>query len=1166
MDLTKIGKSTWNSSYTPYDRPNSSSQDANSSETAELIESFRQDAKQLSTSKSVENFLHATRAKHLRKYVGLDHDSSTPSLHPMRQTGYESSLSQSADLPGGWTSGSNGHEGSPLPHRKKKSMTNNLPLINPKTNTIQFKNSHKSMQHILPTVSKTLDFTAVKEHPPTRSDIKVIEQEFDERIREICNADETNLEALDRGHFYQPYKDMILAIRNKNLSKYNIQYDQLINEPWLELLIKCECLTSACDDVTDKVIGMLNVLSLEIGSILRKVKHTYKQSFQELTSSWEILRSIYKSTDFELKNKSNVVVNLEKEIQIKENQIKKYFENELKIQEDNFELERQSLKDTIKSQNVKIDQLSDTLHTLNSLLKNMQSTVHGTSSAFGMDHIDDIKDKCRKLEYENFDLNQRVIKTDKLEFDLKQTMDALKIKELDYKNSLEEIMNLNNQIKRRDEGITVLIDKDLQKTAEIEKLQQQLKCKEADLEETLLKDISTSVLCVRCKKNLDDISNIRESSIENELNSNPNHKLKCEAYRLLLPNIKGRHPERSVSWLRRCLRSILLSKIKEDVNILAIHGEITRFPQYVYAWFERPNDRLRGVELTKQLILCDDDRWALYYGTRALSRDNDPECMVMWSLLDEFFQEDGIQFISLCLSVLLSISGREIWEQYGTCAMMNQNITTAMKASKLNESDGLDSKGLENTMNNNQRGADKVNRYIWVHVNIAKEATKLILHRAMESHIAEVLEAIDAFTVIPFHDEDDNSVLPSDWGVATENTNPTIDLEEIKDPQTASKSLLSPSRRPPGNKQPTHINLYLWLRLMLKQLKAEQVQRRAAVKLMFETASIGALTPSLPNGYTSPTSKNDTNKPIKKQEDGKNNKDNHVEFPQFQSICRALFPRISTTDIASLYATCYFYSSYHFHNQEYIASHQSNNKSQAATTPHKRRVTAEVFLEVVDMKGLFSKYMNFVALPLFSHYNLFNDEFIHYKKVLNEKQQEEYIERQAIQSLFQSSATQQLLQHLHDQATSVAGDSLAMKSKPDEGYIQSPKTKKIMCYSDVMTENGPIHRYFKLTRENELRGELGSLVHRKYALMMPELKKLMDNIPEKWKKMLDELMENVSEAIDDAYVKQKPGTNSRKYGQLRSPGKLAIDSIDSLCPIDVVDLCYVKIMPPLKPG
>lgn len=46
--------------------------------------------------------------------------------------------------------------------------------------------------------------------------------------------------------------------------------------------------------------------------------------------------------------------------------------------------------------------------------------------------------------------------------------------------------------------------------------------------------------------------------------------------------------------------------------------------------------------------------------------------------------------------------------------------------------------------------------------------------------------------------------------------------------------------------KPTHINLYLWLRLMLKQLQTEQIQRQAAIRLMFETSSIGALIPALP--------------------------------------------------------------------------------------------------------------------------------------------------------------------------------------------------------------------------------------------------------------------------------------------------------------------------------
>ena len=43
-------------------------------------------------------------------------------------------------------------------------------------------------------------------------------------------------------------------------------------------------------------------------------------------------------------------------------------------------------------------------------------------------------------------------------------------------------------------------------------------------------------------------------------------------------------------------------------------------------------------------------------------------------------------------------------------------------------------------------------------------------------------------------------------------------------------------------KDATHINLFVWLRVMTQQLQAEQIHRSAATRLMFESAAAGTLT------------------------------------------------------------------------------------------------------------------------------------------------------------------------------------------------------------------------------------------------------------------------------------------------------------------------------------
>ena len=61
---------------------------------------------------------------------------------------------------------------------------------------------------------------------------------------------------------------------------------------------------------------------------------------------------------------------------------------------------------------------------------------------------------------------------------------------------------------------------------------------------------------------------------------------------------------------------------------------------------------------------ADEDRWGLYYGVKAMAKD-DAEAQVFWGLLDEAHGEDGQQFLFHCLSIALSLGGAQLWYQLG---------------------------------------------------------------------------------------------------------------------------------------------------------------------------------------------------------------------------------------------------------------------------------------------------------------------------------------------------------------------------------------------------------------------------------------------------------------------------------------------------------------------
>ena len=62
-----------------------------------------------------------------------------------------------------------------------------------------------------------------------------------------------------------------------------------------------------------------------------------------------------------------------------------------------------------------------------------------------------------------------------------------------------------------------------------------------------------------------------------------------------------------------------------------------RFPEFVCAWFQPPASSLvnkPAQERDRIIAAADENRWGLYYGVKALSREL-PECRLFYGFLDE---------------------------------------------------------------------------------------------------------------------------------------------------------------------------------------------------------------------------------------------------------------------------------------------------------------------------------------------------------------------------------------------------------------------------------------------------------------------------------------------------------------------------------------------------
>lgn len=310
-----------------------------------------------------------------------------------------------------------------------------------------------------------------------------------------------------------------------------------------------------------------------------------------------------------------------------------------------------------------------------------------------------------------------------------------------------------------------------------------------------------------------------------------------------------------------------------------------------------------------------------------MSREN-MEAKLLWSLLDQAQGEDGLAFVMNCMSIALSLGGTELWAQFGDtsgCDSIN-----SLHFAEIN---------IKHCGDTGEKSAARnLPTTIWLRIDVAKHAVRLILVRALEPQMHAAMDAIEALKGTPdlenpLVEEDDQEVLISIETI--DNGFPEADTD-------MKRKLL------PSGPEPSHIDLFVWLRILLQRFQEEQSHRAAAIRLMFDTASVGALTaaptqPSIGNNVTN----TDYLEPVKSGSEsavvlslGSNGAggDSHVEYPQFSAILRTLHPSISASESAALFGICYELGV--------------------------RKVTANVFLKVAESARLFSRSMRLISLPL----------------------------------------------------------------------------------------------------------------------------------------------------------------------------------------------------------
>ena len=708
----------------------------------------------------------------------------------------------------------------------------------------------------------------------------------------------------------------------------------LFEQKWTDL---------ACDELSTQV----SMQCVEHGNLLRQLRSAYAESFENvarlhsdslwqldavsagLIRCWRRLREAENLWDEHEKKLYERADNMARDVELK------------------FEDEYKQMAKIRKDATGEVERMGNTLKTLNGIFKDMQ-TDNVTMT------IQDLNSKCGAQDKEIRALKEKLkqvqdLKNDVMSEKIKAALAKQEVAEMKAKLEAKEI-----EVKAKDREIAELIEAEYQGRVEIEKIKAKMEAESSD-EETEDKGAGdgTGIIGMKStmymaritekgqviwKQAMSEMDNVAEEFDR----AKPNFKMLCHSYRLMLPNLGPRvRPHRNVQWVRRCMRAILHAKSMDDSLCTRREDQRARFPETVYSWFEPSPNFLKSMpddESVKDVVnMANQDRWGVYYGAKNMSID-DPEAFLFFTFLDESKGEDYLTFAIYCMQVAEGICGELLRRQFGFCqhgvggfCQTFESLKSAMASCNMLISSSTD----DAPKGDYGAGAAPA---IWLPLFAAEEAVNIVLSTATADNLNGALlstrsmgvECTDRITdedaerycrqkavFVAYQDGDDNGSACS--SVELFNDDASVDsIGEVK-----KKPLLEEDK-------PQCVNLFMWLKSVLTVYEKESAHRRACCRVMFETASTGALTKEMPMSSTLAID------PYAQSGD-----DKFIDLPQFLAIARTLYPFISTSEAAALFRASY----------NVLFPPSKHNK------PPPPGITFPAFLEAADSRQFFSMSM-----------------------------------------------------------------------------------------------------------------------------------------------------------------------------------------------------------------
>lgn len=441
---------------------------------------------------------------------------------------------------------------------------------------------------------------------------------------------------------------------------------------------------------------------------------------------------------------------------------------------------------------------------------------------------------------------------------------------------------------------------------------------------------ASSIFCVGCQKSMDVLE-------ERKRTTDPSKRVRCLGYRALLPPRPAAVVERSHAWAQVCMRTLLIAKLNHD-RLHQDEALVTRFPEFVYAWFARQavvelSAQERSKLVARELGLAkdvredeamdpdDEDRWAFYAKVKELAALGSTEANMFWLLLDETHGDDYGCFFLHCFQASVACCGATLGAQLGLAARGFSYHQTCFLAAEADPA--LTQRGVPGTDTTAYDRADLVKALDSLATSKATAAEAgdedpaNQFGGAVVVYLAQAYGVLDAVLQGPLEGRAPllkNAVRGLSQPCTSETLACFDERTELPTKESQVWLLFGP---PPTNKSMTEhclkrkvatdtikrqTDLFSFLQVLVHVFKEEQATRRAAVRVMFGAVADRPSFISLTNDATRAVAK--TQDMLQKDRDlayTKLPRNLTLGFDTFDAMTRALWPKCSQVEAAAMY-------------------------------------------------------------------------------------------------------------------------------------------------------------------------------------------------------------------------------------------------------------------------